>query len=177
MTLYGEYLGMPVAIDDLDKENQAFYVHCGNHQLHLQVCDDCDLMHYPTTTSCPFCGSPDYHWKPVSGKGTLYSYAEVHQAIQPLFKEFTPYLLMLVELDEQKDKPCEYDGLRMNANLVTPEGDMAPPELVRQVGIGTRLRIVYKDIGDGMALPLWTVDEEAEQPQEPWRYPEAPPRA
>jgi hypothetical protein len=79
-------------------------------------------------------------------------------------------MLLLVELDEQKDEPAEYDGLRLQANLATADGDLAPPELVKQVGIGTRVKVVFKDIGDGIAMPLWTVDGDAEQPT-PWRYP------
>jgi uncharacterized OB-fold protein len=171
MSLQGEYLGMPVAIDDVDKPNQEFYAHCGSHTLHLQCCDDCNLMRYPATNACPFCASFLSTWQKVSGKGTLYSYGEVHHAIQPVFRQFSPYLLLLVELDEQRDTPQPYDGLRLTGNLATPDGELAPPELVESVGIGSRLRVVWKDMGDGMAMPLWTLDEDAEQPATPWRYP------
>ena len=41
---------------------------------------------------------------------------------------------------------------------------------LRQVGIGTRVRVVFKDMSDEIAMPLWTIDEEADQP-EPRRYP------
>lgn len=173
MALAGEYLGMPVAIDDVDEANQAFYTHCGSGALHLQACRACSLMRYPTTTACPWCSAPEHEWRPVSGKGTIYSYCEVHHAIQPIFRRFLPYQILLVQLDEQVGKPGEHDGLRVTGNLVTPAGDMAPPELVRTVGIGTRVRVVHKDIGGGMALPQWTVDETAEQPAAPWRYPQA----
>ena len=107
---------------------------------------------------------------PVAGKGTVYSYGEVHHAIQPVFREFAPYLLLLVELDEQRDIPSEYDGLRLQANLVDAEGNLANQALVRQVGIGTHLKVVFVDLGDGLALPQWTIDEEATQPETPWRY-------
>lgn len=170
MALEGQYLDMPVSIPDLDKPNQEFYSHCGSGQLHLQSCTACNLLRYPTTTACPFCANQDYEWKPLSGKGTVYSYAEIHHAIQPTFREFSPYALLLVELDEQRNTPNEYDGLRMNGNLVTPAGELAPPDLVEQVGIGSRVRIVMHDMGDGMALPQWMLDDEVEQP-EIWRYP------
>ena len=55
---------------------------------------------------------------------------------------------------------------------MTPDGDLAPPELVARVGIGTRVRMVFKDVAPGLAVPLWTLDEAAEQPAAPWRYPE-----
>jgi uncharacterized protein len=165
-----EYLGMEVRFDDLDRENTEFFRFCGAHQLHLQRCDNCGLKRYPPTTACPFCASPDSTWQPVEGLGTLYSYGEVHHAILPVFRQFTPYLLLLVELDEQRDAPAEFDGLRLQGNLVTADGEMAPAEMVEQVGIGSRLRIVYRDIGNGFALPQWMLDETADQP-EVWRYP------
>ena len=37
MSLRGEYLGMPVLIDDLDKDNQRFYRYCGQNELRAQV--------------------------------------------------------------------------------------------------------------------------------------------
>ncbi len=163
---------MPVAIDDLDQPNQEFYTHCGSGALHLQACAACDLLRYPTTTACPWCSAAAYRWRPVSGKGTVYSYCEVHHAIQPLFRPHLPYLILLVELDEQVGAPNQHDGLRVTSNLVTPAGELAPEPLVRSVGIGTRVRVVLHDIGGGMALPQWTVDEAAKQPERPWRYPQ-----
>lgn len=167
----GEYLGMPIVISELDQENATFFRHCRSHELHLQCCTSCGLMRYPPTTACPWCAAPESTWKPVSGRGTLYSYGEVHHAIQPRFREFTPYLLLLVELDEQRGVPNEFDGLRLTGNLATASGELAPPELVERVGIGTRLRVVFVDAGAEIAVPLWTLDEEAEQPTDPWRYP------
>lgn len=169
--LKGEYLGMSVSVDESDQENYAFVSYCGKHELRVQQCTSCKMMHLPVTTACPFCASPDYDWVQVSGKGTVYSYGEVHQAILPAFKPYSPYLLLLVELDEQRGKPGEFDGLRIEGNLATGDGTLAGPELVSQVGIGTRVRVVFKDIGEGIALPLWQIDEEATQPDSVWRYP------
>jgi hypothetical protein len=42
---------------------------------------------------------------------------------------------------------------------------------VRQVGIGTRVRMVFADVTDGLSLPQWTIDTGAPQPVKPWRYP------
>jgi hypothetical protein len=56
--------------------------------------------------------------------------------------------------------------------LATPEGKLAPPDVVGRVGIGTRVRMVFSDVAPGLALPQWTIDETAQQPK-PWRYAEA----
>ena len=88
------------------------------------------------------------------------------------FKAHTPYLILLVDLDTQKGKPSEHESLRVVGNLVTPDGTLAPPDTVRRVGIGTRVRMVFSDVAPGLAIPQWTIDEGASQPTKPWRYPQ-----
>ena len=172
MTVTGDYMGMTLSIDDLDGENLAYFKHCAAHDFHLQKCDDCAMLRYPPTTACPFCSGDKATWTKVEGKGTVYSYNEVHHGIQPAFKAKTPYMLLLVELDTQKGQPTPDDGLRVAANLTTPDGILAPPEMVRRVGIGSRMRMVFSDVGPGLSLPQWTLDETAAQPEKPWRYPQ-----
>lgn len=172
MTTEGTYLGMPIRISDLDRENQDFFRFCATHQLHLQKCDDCHLLRYPPTTACPWCASPDASWAPVEGRGTLHSYGEVHHAIQSAFRSHTPYMLVLVELDTQSGQPTAHEALRITGNLAAADGELAPPDLVARVGIGSRLRILFKAAGKDIAIPLWTLDESAQQPASPWRYPD-----
>ena len=171
MSLNGEYLGMPVLIDDLDKDNQTFYRYCGQNELRAQECLDCRLKRLPPTSACPFCASERMEWRPVEGRGTVYSYGEVHHAIQGAFRPHLPYHLLLVELDEQKDIPNPYDGLRLQGNLAEIDGSLATKETVKKVGIGTRVKVTFKQMGDEIAMPLWVIDQEAEQPTSPWRYP------
>ena len=172
MSVRGTYLDMPLSIDDLDGENLEYFRHCSEHDFHLQQCDDCRLLRYPPTTACPWCMSRESKWVPVEGKGAVHSYTEVHHAIQPAFQTHLPYLILLVDLDTQKGKPTEHEALRVVGNLATPEGKLAPPEMVKQVGIGTRVRMVFTDLSAGLALPQWTIDETAKQPDKPWRYPQ-----
>jgi uncharacterized OB-fold protein len=172
MSITADYLGMPLSIDGLDAENLAYFKHCAAHTFHLQTCGACNLLRYPPTTACPWCMSPKSSWVRVEGKGTVHSYTEVHHAIQPAFKAHTPYLILLVDLDTQKGKPAQHDALRVVGNLATPDAKLAPPNLVKKVGIGTRVRMVFSDVAPGLSLPLWTVDETAQQPDKPWRYPQ-----
>ncbi len=172
MAIAGDYLGMPLGIDDLDGENLAYFKHCAEHDFHLQQCEACNLLRYPPATACPWCTSPKAKWVPVEGKGAVHSYTEVHHAIQPAFKANSPYLVLLVDLDTQTGKPTEHEALRVVGNLATPDGTLAPPEAVKQVGIGTRVRMVFSDVAPGLALPQWTIDETATQPAKPWRYPQ-----
>ncbi len=101
----------------------------------------------------------------------MHSYTEIHHAIQPAFKQHTPYLVLLVELDTQSSMPTKDEGLRVIGNLTRPDGVLAPKSEVERVGIGTRVRMVFTDVAPGLALPQWTIDENAAG-SAPWRYQE-----
>lgn len=169
--LQGEYLGMNLTVHDVDKENHAFFEYCAKGDFRLQKGRESALLRYPPTTACPWTGDREYEWVSVEGKGSVHSYAEVHHGIQPAFKARTPYLILLVDLDTQKGEPSEDEALRVAGNLVTEDGELAPPELVNQVGIGTRVRMVFSQVSEGFAIPQWMIDESADQPA-PWRFPQ-----
>jgi uncharacterized OB-fold protein len=108
-------------------------------------------------------------WKEVSGRGTIYSYESVVHAIQPGFKDATPYAVVLVELDEQRGTPTPDEALRIIGNLVKPDAVTLEDE--KQVAIGKRVRVVFQDLDAAMALPQWTLSDEAPQGGV-WRLPE-----
>lgn len=172
MPIQGEYMGMMLTIDDVDKENREFFGHCAKGDFRLQKGKESGLLRYPPTTACPWTGERDYDWVSVEGKGTVHSYAEVHHPIQPAFKEKVPYMVLVVDLDAQKGAPTEHEALRVAGNLVTADGEFASPEMIKSVGIGTRVKMVFTDITDGFAVPHWIIDEDADQPDSPWRYPQ-----
>src|SRR5215470_18328550 len=170
MNISANYLGMPLDISGLDTENLEYFRHCAEHAFHLQACAGCGLIRYPPATACPWCANPESRWVAVEGRGAVHSYTEVHHAIQPAFRAHTPYLILLVDLDTQKGKPGEHEALRVAGNLVTADGLLAPPEMICNVGIGTRVRMVFTDVTPGLALPQWTIDEAAPRSAPPWRY-------
>jgi len=172
MAITAQYLGMPLDVSELDVENLDYFRHCAAHAFHLQACTACNLLRYPPTTACPWCAAPGARWVAVEGRGSVHSYTEVHHAIQPAFRGHTPYLVLLVDLDTQKGVPSAEEALRVVGNLTTADGVLAPPDLVRKVGIGTRVRMVFTDIAPGLALPQWTLDETAAAPAAGWRYPQ-----
>lgn len=173
MPLRGEYLGMTLTIDDVDEENREFFRYCHAGDFRLQRGRESGLLRYPPTTACPWTSERESEWVSVEGKGTVHTYTEVHHPIQPAFRDLVPYLILLVDLDTQKGEPTEHEALRVAGNLVTPDGAFAPPEMIERVGIGTRVRMVFVEVCDGISIPHWTIDEEAEQPDPPWRYPDA----
>ena len=172
MPVRGEYMGMMLTIEDLDRENRDFFRYCAKRDFRLQRGTKSGLLRYPPTTACPWTGDRASEWVSVPGTGTVHSYVEVHHPIQPAFRDKVPYMIILADLDTQKGRPTEHEALRVAGNLMTPDGDFASADMIRTVGIGTRVRMVFVDVTDDFALPHWTIDEDAEQPEKPWRYPQ-----
>ena len=172
MPVQGEYMGMALTIDDLDGENLDFFRYCAERDFRLQRGKQSGLLRYPPATACPWTSDRESEWVSVEGNGAVHSYAEVHHPIQPAFKDKVPYMILLVDLDTQKGEPTADEALRVAGNLVTADGAFAPPEMIKQVGIGTRVRMVFTDVTDAFALPQWTIDADADQPETPWRYPQ-----
>jgi uncharacterized OB-fold protein len=85
--------------------------------LHVQRCASCGTWRHPPRFLCAACGSPDWRWEPVSGRGRVFSWTVTHQALDPAFADAVPYAVLVVELDE---------GVRLVGNLVG-----APPDVLR----------------------------------------------
>ncbi|MGQ0546101.1 MAG: Zn-ribbon domain-containing OB-fold protein [Betaproteobacteria bacterium] len=170
MSIQAEYLGMRLELNPLEGHHAEYFRYCAAGDFRLQKCRACGLLRYPPGSACPWCAQGEFEWAPVGGRGAVHSYFEVHHAIQPAFKPFVPYLVLLVELDAQKGVPTTHEALRVVGNLVAADGQLAPPELVAQVGIGSRVRMRFAAAAPELALPHWQIDEHAPQPR-PWRYP------
>ena len=111
-------------------------VHRGG--LEIQRCDDCGSFVFFPRGLCPAGSSRSLTWRPVSGRGQVYSFTIVHRPTSPVFRDDVPYVVALVELEE---------GCRMMSNIVdvaaTPEG----------VWIGMPVTITYDRVSPTMTLP------------------------
>lgn len=162
-----EYKGMNLIMPATDLEIRPMFAAAAQGRLVLRRCTDCGHLRYPPGGGCPWCSSLAGEWAEVSGNGFIYSYEIVCQAIQPGFAEWTPYAVVLVELDEQRGVPEPDTGLRMIANLVTPDFRPEPQE---NVGIGKRVRVIFQPLDDGVALPQFTLTDEAPEGRV-WSFP------
>ncbi len=163
------YKQLPLNIPEQDSEYFGYFAAAKEGRLALKKCLDCDLLRGEPGASCPWCASMSAEWVEVSGKGTIYSYQIVAHSILPGFRDWAPYPIVLVELDEQRDQPGVGDGLRITANLV--DIDMNP-EAEENVAIGSRVRVVFAEQEDGLALPQFTLTDDPPE-GEVWRYPTA----
>jgi uncharacterized OB-fold protein len=107
---------------------------------------------------CPGCHGLDLGFVRASGRGTVYSFVVAHHPAIPPFEY--PNLIALVELDEQRGQPTPDEGLRIIANLVRADGR---PEAEEQVAIGKRAQVTFHDLSADIALPQFTLIDEARQ--------------
>ncbi len=107
--------------------SRPFWDAAKRHQLQLQQCGGCKAYVYYPRDRCPHCLSEKLDWKPVSGKGKVYSYTVVRRAATRSFAD-KPYILAIVELDE---------GPRMTTNIE------AAPERIK---IGMPVNVWFDDV-------------------------------
>ena len=114
----------------------------------IQHCRHCREWMFPTRIRCVQCGSAP-EWKPVSGKGRIWSFTRVHPPVLPAFAALTPYPVALVELEEQR-------GIRLVGNLVEradgPINGVEPDK----IAIGAPVEAVVRSV-DGVPWPAWRI--------------------
>ncbi len=125
-----------VALDFQDSER--FWESARARALELQRCDACGKFRYYPGTICHYCGSDQYTWAPISGRGTVYSYTMLMRAKGNPFSDDLPIAIVLVKLDE---------GPVMLSDLVDYEQE--------DLRIGLPVTIDYGDIDDEYTLPLF----------------------
>ena len=115
---------------------QPFWDAAREHRLVLQHCASCDRpIHYPRV-ACPHCGGSDLDWRPVSGRGTVYSFTVVVSNAPSAFLAEMPYVVAVIELDE---------GVRMLSNIVE-----ADPE---HLSCDLPVEVVFEELDEHFTLP------------------------
>ncbi|MFC9355100.1 Zn-ribbon domain-containing OB-fold protein [Rhodococcus sp. NPDC057014] len=124
-------------LPELNVDNTAFWTGGSAGELLINRCDGCDLWIHPPVPTCRRCGNDDVVARPVTGSGEVLTCTVNHQEWLPGM--VLPYILAIVELDEQKD-------LRLTTRLVDCDPD--------EVGIGMRVRVTFEQRED-VWLPLF----------------------
>ncbi len=162
-----EFRGQSVNIPDIDTEYKGYFDAARESRLVVKRCLDCGLLRGEPGPACPWCPSLNWEWRDVIGKGTIYSYQIVAHTVIPGFRDWAPFAIVLVELDEQRGQPDPGDGLRIIANLV--DGSMNP-EKEENVAIGSRVEVVFMEGEEGFTVPQFKLSGEPPQ-GEVWQHP------
>src|SRR5687767_11677388 len=122
-----------------NEETQAFWDYCKAGELRAQRCTTCKTLRHPPRPTCSECGSYDFEWERLSGKGTIYSYEVSHQAVHNALEGLTPHTAILVQLEE---------GPLFTSNLVV--GD-------ERVAIGLPVEVAFVPVTDEITLPKFRI--------------------
>jgi len=87
-------------LPDVDDALTApYFAGAARGELMITRCDACDQYVWYPAEHCPHCEGP-LTWTPVSGAGTLFSWAIVRRAFLPAFADQVPFVTSLVALAE-----------------------------------------------------------------------------
>jgi uncharacterized protein len=138
-------------LPELDDDSRPFWEGAARGELLVQGCADCGRLRVPPRPMCPACRSMEAEWRPVSGRGRIWSFAVVHPPVLPAYAALTPYPVVVVELDEDPT-------LRMVANVVPEPG--APINAVDpdSLHIGAPLHVTFEHVDEEIALPRWVIE-------------------
>jgi len=117
-----------------DADSAGFWAATAAGELRLCRCADCRRWHQPPLGRCPACGGAT-GFELVSGCGRIKSFIVVRHPAVPGYLEDLPYVVAIVDLDEQ-------EGLRLPGRLLD-----ADPARV-DVGRAVRAEIVDLPGGD-----------------------------
>jgi uncharacterized OB-fold protein len=121
-----------------EPDSAAFWAATTAHELRYQQCRRCRRVVFFVRVICPGCGSDNLESKLSRGAGAVYSRTVVRRDGQPFFRERTPYVYALVDLDE---------GFRVASEIVTSDVD--------RVAISDRVQVTWEDHPD-VSIPLFT---------------------
>ncbi len=77
-----------------------FYALAAKGKLHVQRCRGCSVFRHPPRYMCAECGSAEWEWAPVSGRGRIFSWTVTHNALDPAWQAEAPYASVIVTLEE-----------------------------------------------------------------------------
>ncbi len=112
-------------------------------EIRLPFCPACGQPHWPPRPICPHCRNMAFVWRPVSGKGTVYTWTVVEHQTTPGIRP--PYVVALVEL-------AGYPSVRLLGQLT----GVAPHRLC----IGMPVIATFDRMREGVTLVNWTTEPE-----------------
>ncbi len=89
----------------------------------LRRCIPCDQAFFYPRDMFPFpdCFCPDTDWIQSSGRGTLHTFAIVHRAPVPAFRDKVPYIAAVVEPEDGPRIPTWLVGIDFAEGEIRPD--------------------------------------------------------
>ena len=134
-------LGDDWLLPELDALNREWFT---RGRVSIQSCKACHEVQHPPEVVCLACGSDDFGWRESEGHGRIESFARVHHPVHPALADQTPYIVVVVSLDD-------IPGVHVIGNL---SGASTTP-----VAIGQSVRAIFERVEDPelgtLQIPQW----------------------
>jgi len=117
----------------IDIDSHGFWNALADGRFAMQRCSTCRLFQHPPAEHCNACGSA-VAYEELSGGGEIFSFIVVRHPTVPGYLDELPYVVALVELDDQP-------GLRIPTRLAGAE----PTD----VSIGQRVQMTLVELAGG----------------------------
>jgi uncharacterized OB-fold protein len=136
-------------LPELDDDSSEFWAWCQRGELRVQQCANCRHLRFPPRPMCPTCRSFDHEWTPLSGRGSVWSFAIPHPPLLSPYTEQAPYNVVVVSM-------ADHPTLRMVGNVVdTTDGPLNQID-PHTIEIGEAVEVVFRPTDDpAIVLPAW----------------------
>ncbi len=88
---------------------EPFFEATKEQRLLIQRCSACNEYQFYPRQLCIHCGSTEVEWAEASGRGKVHTFTVIHQQGMPGWREETPYIAAIIDLEE---------GVRMTSNVI-----------------------------------------------------------
>lgn len=135
---------MPLQSPVPEDVDRGFWEACNEDRLVIQNCTACNRLQHPPQAACSNCGSSDnLEWKPMSGRGTIYSYSVIYDSPIAALQADQPYNCAVIALEEDP-------GIKMLSHL--------PGTPVDEVPMDAPVRVIFQPTqATGQKVPEWQV--------------------
>lgn len=126
---------MPTIPPRATEVSRPYWDACREHRLIMQNCHDCNKLTFFPAYMCPTCGGDRLQWQELSGRGRIHSVTRVFHPAAPVFRESTPYVVALIQVEE---------GPIMMSNIVGANA--------MEAAIDDEVQVEFQEVGE-ITLP------------------------
>ena len=134
---------MPKPVPVPDEVSKPFWDACDQQRLVVQYCTGCERWQHPPEPLCAQCQSNgNLEFRPVSGRGTIYTYVVMHDGRVGLLQPYQPFNIAVIQLEEAPE-------VNMLTNL--------PGTGTDEVAIGSKVQVEFEEVAPGRMIPQFRV--------------------
>ncbi len=142
---------MSTSFSPLEEADAApFFEAARRGELQVQTCTGCGRRRFPPRPMCPWCHSLESQWLRQSGRGRIWSFAVPHPPLLPAFVDEAPYVVAVVELEEDPQ-------IRLVGNIVRQADGPIGAVSAGELAIGAHVVAVFGESIEGFPVPQWVL--------------------